>query len=98
MDAERERGTVAGDVIEELIEVVCTPAHHMQHRAKYFVFKFARAIERDDGRRDIGAAGRPIRTKTEAHGAARVHVGDPAVELVLGLQIDHRPNLSCWIA
>ena len=42
MDAERQAVAVAGDVVEQRVELVGAPAHDMQHRAEHFFLQIAR--------------------------------------------------------
>ncbi len=66
--------------------------------AEYFFFQFAGAVEFDNDGRDKGAAGRRSRIEPEAQGTARLHAGDPAVEFVFGLGVDHRADLDRRVA
>src|SRR5262245_47035995 len=55
MDAERERRSVRGNVIEETIEFIFMPSHDMQHRAEYFFLQLSCGVEFQNGRCNIGA-------------------------------------------
>src|SRR3981189_324001 len=94
MDAEREAVAGSGDVVEQRIEAVGTPAHDVKDRPEHLLPQIARTIQGNDGRRDVGAPRRqrlePVPAK--AHAAGAVMIGDPAVELLLCLDIDYRAD------
>src|SRR5205823_6739664 len=48
MDAERQPVAARRDVIEQPIERIGPPAHHVEHRAEYLLLEVAGAIELDD--------------------------------------------------
>src|SRR3954453_4673414 len=96
MDAERQPVAIGGNVFDQRIERVGAPAHDVQYRAEYFLGQIAGAIELYDGRRHECARCRQrletIPTKADA--ALTLHVGDPAIELVLCLSVDHGPDMG----
>ena len=98
MNAERQRGAVRGNVVEQLTELVRAPPHHVQDRTEHFLPEFGRAVEFNDRGRDVGAASRRRCLQAKEHGATRFHRGDPAIQSVPGLGIDHRTNMRRRIA
>src|SRR6185437_13487008 len=97
MNAERERSAIAGEIVEHLVEIAAGKTYHVQHRAEDFLIKVACAVEINDGRRNIGASPRHF-VEAKAHRTARLHLSDPAFELVFGVAVDHRTNMRCRIA
>src|SRR4051812_16001620 len=96
MDAERQPVAIAGNVFDQLIERVGAPAHEVQDRPEHFLREVAGAIELYDRRRHECARRWqwPETVPTEADAALTLHVGDPAIELVLRLSVDHRPHMG----
>src|SRR5262245_45635482 len=96
MDAEREAVAVAGDVVEQLIERIGAPAHHVQDRAEHFLAQIAGAVEHNNGRRHIDALRRHRleSVPAEAHAPLALLLRDPAVEAILCLRVDHRAEVS----
>src|ERR671934_49090 len=84
MDAERERVAIPRDFIEQRIELAGAPAHDVQDRSEHLLPQIARALEHDNGRRDVGPSLRQLLegVPTEAQAALPLLVGNPAVELV----------------
>src|SRR5262245_14270304 len=69
MDAESERRTVRGNVVEKTIELIFMPSHDMQHRAEHLFLQLARAVELQNGGRNVGTLYRHIAVETEQHRA-----------------------------
>ena len=85
MDAEGERGAVAGEVVEQPIDLVRSPAHNVQHRAEDFFFQFVARdrVRRSPAQHKFRAAGT---APSQRKRSAAMHAGDPALELVARLR------------
>jgi len=78
--------------VEQAFELGGLPAHDVQDRPEHLLPQIAGAVERNDGRRRVSPVSgqRPVGIPPEPHPALPCHAGDPAVELILGLGVDHR--------
>src|SRR4029079_8895012 len=88
VDAKRQRGVVCGNIVEQSIESVRTPANDMKNRPKDLFLEVARAVEPDDRWGNICASRRKLFFQTKQNRGLRVHCSDPAVELALGFSVD----------
>ncbi len=98
MDTERQAVAGAFDRLQHLAEPVGAVAHHMQHRAEYFLGKLTGIGQFENMRGDIIAAGGDTR---EMHPCLLFHAGDMRIQPLLCLGIDHRTDMRggiCGIA
>ena len=100
MDAQRERVAVSRKLLEQRVDLARAPTHDVQDRPEHLLSQIFCAVEHDDRRRHISP---PRRQRleaipTKAHAALPILVRDPAVELLLRLGVDHRPDMGGRLA
>src|SRR5690242_6392331 len=70
----------------------------MKNWSEYFFLELACTVEFDNCRSDISATCRRARFQAKKNCATRVHRGNPAVELALGLAVDDGADMRRKIA
>src|SRR3954463_5273564 len=95
VNAEGQAVATAGDVLDELLERIGAPAHHMQHRAEDLFAQIAGAIERNDRRSDVEArGGRVVMTEDDAADMPPHPIVELLLRVGLDLRADLRPDLA----